>query len=280
MRNWIVFLAITTLVGFAFAGKAEAQRGLMVYLPFDDGRGDTTKDDSPNGNDGQLVGGPKWVNGKFNGALEFDGEDDYVVIEKSNSLKFDSGDFTVEGWVNLSKNKLTGTPGGRFANNRGTGAGGTLHGWQIKIINEGGGGKWGFMDSGIDDASGDYKVHNPGFKVTTAPYDNGVWYHVGVVYTAGTGLSFYVNGELDGEVEVKNYGSLDNDLPVVIGAAIAHDGIREARLSQYFPGMIDDVRLWSRALSPEELKANMEGFAVEPAGKLATIWGEIKVDHR
>ncbi|MFQ6042386.1 MAG: hypothetical protein ACE5PV_16135, partial [Candidatus Poribacteria bacterium] len=82
--------------------------------------------------------------GKFNGALELDGVDDYVVVEKSDSLKFGRGSFSVEAWVNLSAEQTTGGPGGRLANDRGTGAGGTLHGWQIKINNTGDGNKkWG-----------------------------------------------------------------------------------------------------------------------------------------
>jgi len=277
MKNWVVIPVIIILTtAFAFAGKANADRSLILYLTFDDGKGDTAKDQSQYGNHGTLVGGPKWVNGKFNGALEFDGEDDYIVVKKSNSLRFGKESFTVEVWVNLSKEKLTGTPGGRLANNRGTGQGGTLHGWQIKLINEGAGGKWGFMDSGIDDATGNYQVHNPGFKVTTAPYKNGEWYHVGVVYKEATSLSFYVNGELDGEVKIAEYGSLDNDLPVAIGAAIAHNGVEGAQLSQFFPGMVDDVRIWSRALSQAELRANMTGFTVEPIGRLTTTWGNLK----
>ena len=40
---------------------------------FDEGKGNTTKDSSGNGNDGTLMEKPKWVDGKFGKALEFDG---------------------------------------------------------------------------------------------------------------------------------------------------------------------------------------------------------------
>ena len=52
-----------------------------VWL-FDEGKGDAAKDYSPNGNDGTLNEGPKWVDGQFEKALEFDGKDDYVQIGK------------------------------------------------------------------------------------------------------------------------------------------------------------------------------------------------------
>ena len=278
MRNLIlIWVLVNLIMVFVCAEKSNADESLVLYLTFDDGKGEAAKDLSKHNNHGDLVGGPKWVTGKFNGALELDGVDDYVVVNKNDSLKFGQGSFSVEAWVNLSTKQTTGNPGGRLANDRGTGAGGTLHGWQIKINNTGDGDKkWGFNDSGIDDATGNYGVYNAGWKVTAANYDNGEWYHVGIVYKAGTGLSFYVNAALDGEVEIKKYGSLDNDLPVVIGAAIANDG-KEGVKSQFFPGIIDEVRIWNRALSQQELEKYMtEGLAVYPIEKITATWGMIK----
>ena len=253
---------------------------LVLYLTFDDTRGGTAKDQSLYGNDGTLEGDPQQVKGKFGNALELNGSTDYVRIPKSDSLNFDEGSFTFEAWVNLSVDKKTGTSGGRLANDRGTGAGGTLNGWQLKIINEGPGGKWGFNDSGLDDATGNYMAYNPGFLVTTADYSNGEWYHVAMVYKAGTGMTFYVDGEVDGEAEVKNYGSIENDLPVCIGAAIASAGV-EGVNSQFFPGIVDEVRLWKTALSQDQIKNNMTKAlnfftAVLSAEKLSTAWGAIK----
>ena len=55
---------------------------------------------------------------------------------------------------------------------------------------------------------------------------------------------------------------------------------------RFFKGIIDEVAIYNRALSAEEVKQNMEaqgvpeppeGTAVEPVGKLALIWGVIKL---
>ena len=51
-----------------------------------------------------------------------------------------------------------------------------------------------------------------------------------------------------------------------------------------FLGLIDEVRIWNRALTEEEVIAEMEsgyqsGTAVDPRAKLATTWGTIK-SHR
>lgn len=282
MKILISFLFTTILINLiAFGAGATSNESLVLYLTFDDEK-TIAKDYSQYGNDGVVEGDPTQVEGKFGKALELNGSTDYVWIPKSDSLNFGKGSFTVEAWVNLSAEKETGNPGSRLINDRGTGAGGTLNGWQVKINNMGPGGEWGFNDSGVDDATGNYGVYNAGWQVTNAAYDNGEWYHVGVVYKAGTGLAFYVNGELDGEAEVGNYGSIDNDLPVCIGAAIAHDG-NEGTKGQYFPGIVDELRLWKVALSQDELKANINKgsklfTAVSALGKLTATWGAIKAD--
>ena len=53
---------------------------------FDESKGDTATDSSGNGNDGELVGNPEWVDGKFGNALEFDGTGSHVNILNSDPL--------------------------------------------------------------------------------------------------------------------------------------------------------------------------------------------------
>lgn len=282
MKMLLCLVVPVSVVVFALGASAIPSESLVLYLTFDGGGADIAKDYSRYGNNGTVEGAPEQVAGKFGKALEFNGTTDYVRVPKSDSLKFGKGNFTVEAWVNLSADQMTGNAGGRVANDRGTGAGGSYEGWQLKITNMGQGGKWGFNDSGIDDATGNYGSYNPGWQVTAADYNNGEWYHVAMVYEAGAGLRFYVNGELDGETEIKDYGSIDNDLPLCIGAAIANTG-QEGAKTQYFPGIIDEVRVWKIALSQDELKANMKRgsdffTAVRSTGKLTATWGAIKAD--
>ena len=66
---------------------------------FDEGSGNTAKDSSDNGNDGELMNGPQWVQGSFGKALEFDGKDDYVKIPSSPMLDPKDGDMTYIAWV-------------------------------------------------------------------------------------------------------------------------------------------------------------------------------------
>ena len=64
---------------------------------FDDGGGDTARDSSENGNDGTLMSNPKWVEGKFGDALEFDGNS-YLDMGNAESLQFD-GSVTIVFWA-------------------------------------------------------------------------------------------------------------------------------------------------------------------------------------
>jgi hypothetical protein len=43
-----------------------------------------------------------------------------------------------------------------------------------------------------------------------------------------------------------------------------------------FMGIIDDVKLWSRALTADEVRQASQPAPVEPGGKLAVIWGNVK----
>ena len=57
-----------------------AEDGLVAYWPFDEGEGKEAIDVTGNGHDGEFNGKPKWVEGKFSTALEFNGVDDHVIV--------------------------------------------------------------------------------------------------------------------------------------------------------------------------------------------------------
>jgi len=52
------------------------------------------------------------------------------------------------------------------------------------------------------------------------------------------------------------------------------------RLNYVFAGIIDEVSLWNRALSADEITGAQDlGVSVDPRAKLATTWGNIKIAH-
>ena len=100
----VVFLVL--LLSVCALAMGQAENFLVGYWPFDDGSGKEAKDASGNGNDGELIGDPKWVEGKYERALEFAGGS-YVNVPDDPSLELiDTA--TVMCWFKLT-DALTGT---------------------------------------------------------------------------------------------------------------------------------------------------------------------------
>ena len=75
--------------------------GLVGVWLLDEGKGETVKDSSGNGLDGKIAQGkPKWVKGKFDGAMEFGGSD-MVTVDDDDAL--DLSEFTIAAWINIPK---------------------------------------------------------------------------------------------------------------------------------------------------------------------------------
>ncbi len=72
---------------------------IVGYWKLDEGTGTIAQDSSGNGNDGTLTNGPTWSAGQFNGALQFDGIDDYVTIPSSNEFDTQTA-LTISAWIN------------------------------------------------------------------------------------------------------------------------------------------------------------------------------------
>ena len=71
-----VFCIGLAAIILVLTGKSDAQldvEGAVAIWLFDEGRGDKVSDASGNGNDGEFVNNPEWVEGKFGDALDFDG---------------------------------------------------------------------------------------------------------------------------------------------------------------------------------------------------------------
>ena len=75
-----------TIVNLSHAGLDD--KSLVLYLSFDEGKGKTAKDGSQHGHDGELIAGPKWVDGKFEKALQFTGTDgSHVMVPNEDALQ-------------------------------------------------------------------------------------------------------------------------------------------------------------------------------------------------
>lgn len=200
--------------------------GLVGYWKLNEGSGTTASDSSGNGNTGTLTNGPTWTSGKLGGALSFDGVDDYVDAGNLN-LDWTNINFTAEAWASLNAgtpNNYRGIVGNRF------GAGGA-NWWTL----------------GTPSANIIAVEYTTGGLIQTnfAPVGAG-WNHY-VVVKEGTTIKIYINGVFNtsGSIGATNIGGITNEFRVGIWYAY----------SQIWNGLIDEVRIYNRALSAAEIAA-------------------------
>lgn len=264
-----LILAIAILVlQTNFLESQVVEKGLVSYWSFDaaDVKGDTVKD-IVGSNDGTIVGAPKHVKGKFGEAFEFGGEPDVIDVASpaNGSLDFgDDKDFSMMAWIKVDKPPELG--GGQSTIiSKGDGGGNARILWkivgtkiQVTIANEGGGGPKIDFNSVSDVVDGN-------------------WHHVVFVSDRSDATRIYIDGKLDAEGGPSEGTDVTTESPLFIGASVR---IGKAT-RRYFEGLIDEVGIYNRALTDDEIEWNFnsEGLAVSPQKKLAIAWGEIKVSR-
>ena len=208
--------------------------GLVAHLSFDENSGTTATDSSGNNNYGNVVGDAQWVAGKVGGALAFDGVDDMVVLNQSSGLPiYNNGTaYSVAMWVkggpqndmrifsesfSASSNPLV---------NLGTHNSGTPTGQFATYIRP---------DTGT--------VSNHPLS-QAEPFDD-TWHHIVWVDDNGT-ATLYVDGYRDGGDFNYARGTMALDTTTI-------GGILRANPSHWFTGQIDEVHIYSRALSAGEV---------------------------
>ena len=244
---WCAYLPFVVFAG-------DIKQDLVLYLPLDEGTGNTLKDDSASSNDGERHNA-QWVDGYSGKALEFGGEDIWATVKDSPSLNFKADEsLTLACWT-----KMTGPWSGQ---------GNIVAKYQI------GGGTTPFYGMFVytDDKIHTYTRDAGGTLVDLWSQDtinDDKWHHVVLVRDAGKKVSLYVDGELN-ESKPDNTGDLTNAEALAIGRHTTN---------QYYTGIVDEVMLWRRALSDAEIMTVVTSgvqSAVDTQGKLATTWAEIK----
>ena len=262
-RVLVIFAVMAMLIGFLPCSQANPPEGLVLHLSFDENtiQGDTVKDQSGEGNDGIINGSAKTVAGKHGEALEFDGQDDFVEIPLEDSITFSTGDsLTVQVWVKTDDEPPQND--GIVGNYRPA----TDAVWILSVSGDdpAARGKMGFSVRDVGRASS-AGIRSPDFL-------NDDKWHVlaGVRDQKAKKIRFYVDGELIGEAD-------DNTKDINSGQSI---WVGE-HLNRFYKGLIDEVKVWNRPLTAEELKqSELQPSDVNASGKLTTLWGSLKTAHR
>jgi hypothetical protein len=228
MSKKSIFL-VCLVLGLVLTSAVQAD--LVGWWRLDEGSGTTAYDSSGNGNDGTILGNPKWVAGKVGGAIDFDGDGDYINC--GNDPIFDITDeITLTVWVNSNDN-------GNSEHNCWLGKGDNAYAIKHQSGN--------YLEFFIYD--GDWHSTNYSTDITSL---NGDWHHMAGTYD-GSELKFYLDGELAANLV---YSS-------TIGTA-AHNvtiGENSQATGRYFDGMLDDPRIYNKALSQDDIKSIMMGAA-------------------
>lgn len=273
MRQTIFFTFLIAALSAAalLAYAADIEDGLWMYLPLNEGAGNTVNDHGPNDFDTELSKtAPKWVDAKHNdlrNVMEFDGDSTFVMIDMAgqgsdiDSHFDDKKGITICAWVKVLK------------------VGTDAHGQTRQpIVMKGNANEWEFSLYIYDDFGAGMSVWTcPGSGVSepsgpgTAP--RGEWIHQCGTFLLDEGVRVYVNGDKNPVAEAPDGGNgpcETGNRPVFI--AHREDG-------QWLNAVIAEVYMWDRVIDIDEMNLAMNtigGLAVQPGGKLTTTWGNVK----
>ncbi len=199
-----------------------------------DEAGGNTATDSVGNNNGRVIGNPQWKPsaGKIGGAMEFDGDGDYVEIGRESN--FDIADqITVSAWIKVNQFDKE---------------------WQAVIAK--GDSAWRIQRNQNNNS---LEFACSGLKIPSgAPWGNlygeknvndGKWHHIAGIYD-GNKMYLIIDGDVDTSQPAS--GRINtNDQPVYIGENSENTG-------RYWNGLIDDVRIYNYALSERNVKTLYE----------------------
>lgn len=213
-----------------------APSGLLAAYGLKQGSGTTATDSSGNGITGTLSGATWTPAGKFGNALSFNGSSNYVDLGNPTALQT-TGSITWTAWV-----KATSTPvddGQIIAKSNGT------SGWQFKTSPDTGSHRFAIA---VSSGGGVLPQRNS----NTVRVLN-TWYHVAGVYNAAARtLDIYVNGVLDN-------GVLSGSATIPAAQTVPNINVNIGRRTGgfNFGGIIDEARVFNRALSQPEIQTLM-----------------------
>ncbi|MHC4328406.1 MAG: LamG domain-containing protein [Planctomycetota bacterium] len=232
---FVVLILCKMLTGAANAGDPT----LVGWWTFDDGSGTTPLDSSDYGRHGEFVGSPEWTDGHTGGALRVS-QGNYVVIPGYKGV-LGTTSRTCMAWI-----KTTTAPG-------------VIFGWAPVVA----GAKW--IVRVNDGGQLRCEVHN-GFHYGTTILTDDQWHHVAVVLV-DDGSPDVVETLLyvDGVLETSNADSADEPINTAEEMDVTI-GQNPHATNRWFDGLLDEARIYERALSQAEIQAVMneagQGFPV------------------
>ena len=238
MRKLILFIALSFLLGnqflFSQVPSYVPTNGLVGYWPFSGNANDA----SGNGNNGTVNGATLIAdrNGIVNSAYSFDGLSNYIQVPHSSSISI-TGDITMSAWV-----KTNGSNGQNYQTIISKRQ--TYWTWEYAM--------WlSYHNSTPHNtkllAARSLGTGNGEYGWSTTPYIQNNWENW-VVTISNNQMKIYKNGVLD-QTQVFSLVPVNQTCPLLFGKNTLSDS------SEQFYGNIDDIGIWNRALTPQEVTA-------------------------
>ena len=309
MKKFILLFTFT-VVSLMLTANASARTivtdGLVSYWNFDRTTiTDRTVEDVWGENHATIKGNPKIVRAYLKQGLELDGSGDYVSLPNVGNFGSRIGPYTFEAWFKTSYKeswsaiyKVNEEPCARHNNGHAI----LLNAW------------WGIGRPRIIETIEDNiffqrarKSRNGCASRSSArryPVSDGEWHHIALTSRAPNneelqklnnvqrppGIPVPPPAEVEHCYSIALYLDMDRitgalgcsapkeiipyTLPIFLGAV--ND---QGKASGFFQGIFDEVRIYDRAFTHEEVIRNYEsgiGLSVEPIQKLPTVWGALK----
>ena len=233
----LVLVPVAALDAGASARVAPPVAGLVLHYPMETLTQGTVDDASPNGLDGHVVVGTGTVRlvtglAGYGKAIQLTGtQHQYVDVPTSAVLDVDR--YTLAAWV-----RYTGIENDQ-----------TLGRWEVL---EKAGAYWmNIRTNGLLRVGGFYGgCANPNWKYfdSTRALPVGRWKHVATTYD-GAWLRIYIDGAAAGSMRVTGRTCVSGE-PLAVGAK---NNPTKGLLEAFFDGRLDDVRIYDRALSKDEV---------------------------
>jgi parallel beta-helix repeat protein len=223
---------------YPFLRGVGVSTGPVAHWKLDEGSGAIAYD-SAGTNDG-TISGAVWTTGLLGGALDFDGVDDYVEFASVAALQGDS--LTALAWIRVDE--FAGLWNPVLTQNDSNG-----NGYYFYIVN---------------DRPSFYIVNGAAFVqvVSTETINADKWYHVAGT-NDGTNLKLYVDGQLEDSKTSSGYTGFNSN---------AYIGFEPTSML-YYKGLIDDVRVYDRALTTVEIEGLYNSVPPPPVGETYHVDG-------
>jgi serine/threonine protein kinase/WD40 repeat protein len=204
---------------------------LLAHFPLDEGAGSVVVDACNPSRKGDIAGSPQWVDGQIAKGLRFDGR---TTIDLGDVANFERDEpFSIAAWIYSNRN-MHETPLARMDLSDGN------RGWCLKNVR----GQFGL------DLFHDWPARNAIGVHTAEGFEKQAWHHVVATYDGSSnaeGVKLFVNGKPHVTRTSANglTATIKTTTPLTMG---------DRGGDQSFDGILDDVRIYNRTLTPDEVR--------------------------